>query len=177
MKRRGSTLIEVAMALPAICMLLVLALQTIHHTFRSARFAKDRDHSIQVLSRLERQLREDFHEANLVQTIQPPNPQTNQFQLRLTDSSSIDYQWNNSSIVRTKRIKDEAIGIDKFPLFENSKVDFQNENVGTKQNLPFQRVAILIYRATPDAPENKRLELHVRARIPLQPRSFTGKQK
>ncbi|MBU6172949.1 MAG: hypothetical protein KGQ60_04060 [Planctomycetes bacterium] len=169
MKRDGSTLMEVAMVLPAICMLLVLALQTIRHTFRSASLAKDRDHTMQVLSRLERQVREDFHEATSVQTIRPPNPQTNQFQLLLTDSSSVDYQWNNSSIVRTKKIKDEAIAIDKFPLFENLEVDFQSEDVGSKQHLPFQRVAILLYRAIPGASENKRLELQIRILIPLQP--------
>jgi type II secretory pathway component PulJ len=177
MKRRGSTLIEVAMALPAICMLLVLALQIVHHAFRSASFAKDRDHTIQVLSRLERQVREDFHEATLGQTIQPLNPQTNQFELRLTDGSSVDYQWNNSSIVRSKKVQDEAIAIDKFPLFENLEVDFQIEDVGTKQNLPFQRIAFLIYRAEPGASENKRLELHVRAMIPRQPLLLTGEKK
>ena len=91
MKRNGSTLIELALALPIFTALLVLAIGGVHQVMQVSRLAKDRGQLAYTLSRLEQSIRSDVHQANFVKVERDEKDDLLSLHLALPDDTSIVY--------------------------------------------------------------------------------------
>ena len=170
MKRRGSTLIEMAISLPIFSMLMVLAIGGVHQTMRISRLAKDRGQLAFSLAKLEQSVRNDVHQASSAKVEREEKSGRLSLYLTTTHDTRIVYHSRANRIDREQLDLDGKTHFDSIALLPNNKVLFEVE-----EN---RIVAISIHRLHRDHAEADRLELLVRSYIgrshlflPLQKRN------
>ena len=155
MKRKGSTLIELALALPIFTALLVLAIGGVHQVMQVSRLAKDRGQLAYTLARLEQSLRSDVHQAEFAKVERDEKGDLLSLHLSLPDGNSVVYRVRSKRIDREQMDATGKTRADSFALFLENKVLFE-----IKEN---RTVLMSIHRMHRDHTNADRLELFVRS--------------
>lgn len=157
MRRRGSTLIELAISLPIFTMLIVLAIGGVHQTMRISRLAKDRGQLAYSLAKLEQSVRNDVHQADSAKVERDEKSDRLSLHLVLSDDSHIVYHSRSNRIDREQLDATGKTHFDSFALLLVNKVLFE-----VKEN---RIVTMSVHRLHRDHTEADRLELFVRSHL------------
>ena len=157
MKRKGSTLIELALTLPIFTALLVLAIGGVHQVMQVSRLAKDRGQLAYVFARLEQSIRSDVHEAYFAKVERDEKTNRLSLHLSLPDDSRIVYRPGSNRIDRERMDATGRTRTNSFALFLENKVLCEIQENRT--------VLMSIHRMHRDHTSADRLELFVRANL------------
>jgi hypothetical protein len=153
--RSGSNLIELVLTLPVLCMVLVQTTMIIRHVFQLTTIAKNRTHATLNVSRLERMLREDIHQASAANLLEGNAGQPKGFQLDYSDGGKIEYRIHRKGFTRVAWRDNGKSSVEELTLFDAMQVDVQI--IPTK--LPI--VVVSMFRIVAGVKELGRLELQV----------------
>jgi len=157
MRRRGSTLIEIAISLPIFSILMVLAIGGVHQTMRISRLAKDRGQLAYSLAKLEQSVRNDVHQADSAKVERDEKSDRLSLHLVFSDDSRIVYHSRSNRIDREQLDATGKTHFDSFALLSENKILFEIE-----EN---RIVTMSIHRLHRDHTEADRLELFVRSHL------------
>jgi hypothetical protein len=161
--RRGAHLIELVLILPVLCMVLVQVTMVIRNVLHLSNMAKHRSHASLQISKLERALRQDAHEAVQARWVEETASQSAGFRMEGVEGRYVEYQIKKRGLVRiavTEQGKRKAENFDLFDAME-TVVDIDQSSSPS--------IAVSLYRVVPgpnaSAEDRGRLELLVESAI------------
>ena len=171
MNRKGSTLIEVALTLPVVCALMVLATGGVHQMMRLSHVASDRARVTRSIARLNLNLRSDAKRAIQAEIRGDSSGKGSSLQLRLAEMELIVYRVEAKHIIRELRNDSDLLASESYTLFSENIVEWRltptskmldekNDAQGIGES--FQ---LSIYRSHSEHVDAKRLEALIQCRV------------
>jgi hypothetical protein len=157
--RLGTNLVEMVLILPVLCIVLVQVTMVIRSIFHLSSIASKRSHVSHQISKLERALRQDAHQASRASWVPRTSPSMSRLRFDGVSGNYVEYIVKKNGLVRTAVNGQGKRSQENFDLF-----DSMNVVVDIQESEPLS-VAVSLYRVPPSSAEQGRLEMHVMSTI------------